>query len=111
MNKIRFGAPKGGRVHWLLYSLPSDFLKVYDIDYNYKYHNYRFVRYAQNRVRYVIDEFIVIRTSKRCWRVSYFNRVTADFKYFNADTYSACSAKIYEVYYENRDVKPKGIAV
>jgi hypothetical protein len=106
MFNIRPGAPKGGRVHWLLSSLPSDFVKAYDVVYNYKYHNYRFVRYAENRVRYVIDEFIVIRTSKRCWRVSYFNRVTAEFKYFSCDTYLYVAAKMYEIYFENRDIKP-----
>ena len=53
------------RVHWLLHNLPSWFKAMYDIVFDYKYHRYVFTRYDNNEL---IDCFIVIRTSKRCFR-------------------------------------------
>jgi hypothetical protein len=101
---MRVGAPKGGRVHWLVWALRGHFLKDYQCDYNYLYHNYRFVRYAENRVRYVVDEFLVIRTSKRCWRVMYWNNHKMEFIYFNASTYRECASKILDIYSKHKEL-------
>lgn len=39
-NEQGIGAPKGGRVHWLLWCLGQDFKGAYKLYYNYAYHNY-----------------------------------------------------------------------
>lgn len=86
-NKI--GAPKGGRVHWLLESLTPDFLRAYNVNYDYLRHRYAFSRFTQNRgKKRIIDVFIVVRTSKRCFRVSYVNYLTNDIQYFSC--YKSC---------------------
>ena len=36
----KVGAPKGGRVHWLLINLPLYVKKNYYVNYNYPYHDY-----------------------------------------------------------------------
>ena len=64
------GAPKGGRVHWLLWNLTPDFKGKYVLHYDYKYNNYVFLRY---RKRKLYDIFIVMRTSVHGWRCMYFN--------------------------------------
>lgn len=62
------GAPKGGRVHWLLYHLPGEFKNAYTLQYNYARHNYLFVRYSGRKV---YDVFIVKQTSRHYWRMMY----------------------------------------
>lgn len=54
-----------GRVHWLLWNLPAWFKAMYNIDFDYRFHRYVFTRFENNEL---IDCFIVIRTSKRCFR-------------------------------------------
>lgn len=66
--KRKAGAPKGGRVHWLLWHLPSDFKGAYELYYNYAKHSYVFTRHIGRKV---YDVFIVIHTSKHWWRVMY----------------------------------------
>lgn len=43
-NEQGIGAPKGGRVHWLLWCLPPDFKRAYKLYFNYAYHRYCFYR-------------------------------------------------------------------
>lgn len=102
MNRV--GAPEGGRVHWLLWALRGEFMKTYTCDFNYMFHNYRFVRYKEYRLSKVIDEFIVIRTSKKCWRVMYYNHEKQIFKYLSADTYRECASRILEIYTQNKNL-------
>ncbi len=67
------GAPKGGRVHWLLHRLSFDFRHKYYRSYDYLKHSYFFLRnydgFSMKHLR-MSDVFIVTRTSKLCWRVS-----------------------------------------
>ena len=79
-NEQGIGAPKGGRVHWLLWCLPPDFKRVYKLYFNYAYHRYCFYRLEKHEI---IDVFIVNRTSAHCWRVMYVNTKTGDFQYFS----------------------------
>lgn len=79
-NERGIGAPKGGRVHWLLWSLSPDFKYTYRIYYNYAFHRYCFYRIEKNNLH---DIFIVNRTSAHCWRVMYVNTITGDFQYFS----------------------------
>lgn len=68
--KHMVGAPKGGRVHWLLWNLTPEFKGKYILHFNYQYHNYVFLRY---RKRKLYDIFIVMRTSIHRWKCVYFN--------------------------------------
>lgn len=79
-NEQGIGAPKGGRVHWLLWCLPPDFKRAYKLYFNYAYHRYCFYRLEKHEI---IDVFIVNRTSAHCWRVMYVNTKTGDFQYFS----------------------------
>lgn len=94
----RVGAPPGNTVHWLtfeLYARGNGFTKDYRLNYNYLIHNYRFSRY---RARTMVDEFIVIRTSKRCFRVMYYNADYDHFIYFSAENYRDCAARMISIY-------------
>lgn len=95
-NKRGVGAPPGLTVHWLVDELTGEFTRNYKLSYNRKYHHYRFARY---RKRTLIDEFIVIRTSKRCYRVSYFNEDFKHFQYFSAENYKDCARQMKEIFY------------
>ena len=79
----KVGAPPGGRVHWLLWHLSKEFKRAYRLRFDYEYHNYHFARYA---ARTPIDEYIVIRTSRRCFRCMYFNYDNDYFEYFSEPT-------------------------
>ena len=98
MNKYnygRVGAPPGLTVHWLNMELLGEFTKVYRLSYNRRFHHYRYVRY---RKKSVVDEFIIIRTSKRCYRVMYYNDDYKYFQYFSSRNYSDCAKRIKEIY-------------
>ena len=91
----RVGSPPGLTVHWLHMELNGDFTKTYYLSYNRKHHNYRYARY---RKRTLIDEFLVVRTSKRCYRVIYFNEDFKFFQYFSCENYRECASKMKEIY-------------
>ena len=95
----RVGAPPGNTVHWItfeLYARGNGFTKDYRLSYNDAFHNYRYTRY---RARTLIDEFIVIRTSKRCFRVMYYNADYDHFIYFSAENYRDCAARMISIYH------------
>lgn len=100
---IKVGAPKGGRVHWLQYELSGEFFQNYKFYNNYNYHDYRFVLY---RFRTMVDEFLVVRTSKRCYRVIYYNADYNYFLYFSARDFKTCAAKIKGLYNIFKNFKP-----
>ena len=64
----KVGAPKGGRVHWLLWHLPAEFKGAYELYYNYDKHDYVFARHDGRKL---YDVFVVKHTSKHWWRVMY----------------------------------------
>ncbi len=94
-NYRKVGAPPGLTVHWLADELSGEFSINYRLSFNRKYHNYHYARY---RKRTLIDEFIVIRTSKRCYRVSYFNADFKHFQYFSAENYRDCAAQMIAIF-------------
>lgn len=67
-RKNKAGAPKGGRVHWLLWHLPPEFKGKYELYYNYATHNYVFLRHSGRKL---FDVFIVLQTSKHWFRCMY----------------------------------------
>lgn len=102
MINHRVGAPPGGRVHWLLWALRGEFIHVYQVHYDYLYHNYAFIRYRPHRYNSVLDMFIVVRSSKKCWRVSYANMEKLIFNAFTCKTYRECASRILEIYTQNK---------
>ena len=94
------GAPKGGRVHWLLWHLPSDFKGAYRLYYNYKRHNYVFVRHSG---RQVYDVFIVQQSSRHWWKVMYANCEKQKYEYFGYRNTRIIAEKMYELYIEFTD--------
>ena len=81
-----------GRVHWLLWNLSPQFKGKYILSYDYLFHRYFFYRRKGYKI---YDTFTVIRTSKRCFRVTYCNLETKQFEYFSCRT-SAETAKKME---------------
>ena len=91
----KVGAPKGGRVHWLIYHLPSEFKGAYEIYYNYAKHNYLFVRHAGRKV---YDVFIIKQTSTHYWRGMYVNAETQKYECFGADNTRIIAEIMIELY-------------
>lgn len=96
------GAPPGLTVHWLNLELVGEFTKAYRLDYNKRFHHYRYSRY---RKRTLIDEFLIVRTSKKCYRVIYYNNDYKFFKYFSARNFKACAEKIRNIYKTFKDME------
>lgn len=84
-------------VHWLLYNLPIDFKRSYRIRYDYFTHNYFFYR---NRGYDVLDCFTVVRTSEKCFRVSYVNLETLKILTFSSRSALRCAMRMYELFIE-----------
>lgn len=101
-KKYKKGAPIGGRVHWLLMFLSKEFNRDYRLEFDYEYHNYHFARYEGRRVK---DEFIIVRTSRSCFRVMYFNAENTYFEYFAEKTARECAEHIEELYRKIRYVE------
>ncbi len=96
MSRRKAGSPKGYYVHWLAWELCVEFRKAYKLTHHDKFHNYHYTRY---RKKTLIDEFIVIRTSKRCYRVMYFNADYNHFQYFSARNCGECADKMTAIYH------------
>lgn len=79
----RVGAPKGGRVHWVLYDLSMYVRSTYTIKFRYECHDYVLYRIWKGKL---IDVFIVKRTSKRCYRTLYYAK-NGEIFYFSAKNY------------------------
>ena len=102
-NFVKVGAPAGGRVHNVLHALPKEFKQAYDLEFNYNYKSYFFSRCAGYLKRDLIDCFIVHRTSKHCFRASYYNSQFKYFKFFSsrtADGIAKLMNNIYKVFKE-----------
>lgn len=91
----RVGAPPGYRVFWLNDELVGAFTKAYKLIHSPKTHNYRYARYKK---RTLIDEFLIVRTSKKCYRVIYFNNDFKYFYYFSARNYKECACRMKGIY-------------
>lgn len=83
VHNSKVGAPPGGRVHWFLWNLTSDLKRMYDVVFDYEFHNYFLIRYNQ---RTMSDMFLVVRSSRKCWRCMYFHREYKYFEYFSETT-------------------------
>lgn len=82
------------RVHWFLLHLDDSILKSYKFRYDYVSHNYFIYR---NKGYSILDCFIVIRTSFRCFRCMYFNNTTKTFHYFSCKKSKQLANKIKDI--------------
>lgn len=80
-----------GRVHWLLWNLSSEFKGKYVLKFDYRFHNYLFYRFNPH-TRKIGQVFQVIRTSKRCFRLMYYNN--GYFEYYSFNTSKKCAEKM-----------------
>lgn len=80
-----------GRVHWLLWNLSSEFKGKYVLKFDYKFHNYLFYRF-NSHTRKIGQVFQVIRTSKRCFRLMYYDN--GKFLYYSFNTSKKCAEKM-----------------
>lgn len=97
----RVGAPKGGRVHWILWNLPSDFKRAYILRFDYPLHRYIFYRLSGTRL---YDFFVVDRTSKRYFRAVYVNVVRNDVEFFGHKKPSRIAEKMYDLYLTDKNL-------
>ena len=91
----KVGAPKGGRVHWLLWHLSAKFKGAYMLHYNYDKHNYVFVRHEGRRL---LDVFIVEQSSKHWWRVMYAYPEKQIYEHFGYRNTRIIAEKMEELY-------------
>ncbi len=83
------------RVHWLLWNLPSEFKSKYQLVYDYAFHNYCFYRMNGRKL---YDLFIIVRTSKRCFRVSYVNAETKEMQAFSCRKSVNVARRMWYIY-------------
>ena len=98
--KRKVGAPKGGRVHWLLWHLPAEFKGKYELYYDYKKHNYTFARHSGRKL---YDVFIVKQTSKHWWRCMYVNLETQKYECFGYRNTRIIAEYMVELYRETNE--------
>lgn len=82
------------RVHWLLWNLSSDFKGKYVLRFDYSFHNYLFYRFNPHSWK-IGQVFQVIRTSKKCFRLMYYN--DGIFRYYSFKTSKQCAEKMIEL--------------
>jgi hypothetical protein len=93
MYKGTVGAPKGNRWHFLLCDLSKYVNENYVLSYDYKKDSYfleRDIRKSKEK-----DFFIIIRTSKNCFRVMYHNKKTKKFIYESFLNSITCAEMIH----------------
>ena len=101
----RVGAPKGGRVHWLIYNLPADFKNSYIINYQYSLHQYVFYRMSG---KFLYDCFIVKRTSRRYFRAVYINVCYNEVEFFGDYKSVKIAEKMYDLYLIDKNRNERG---
>lgn len=95
-----------GRVHWLLWNLSPLFKGFYKLRFDYKNHSYVFYRnYTAPSCR-VLEFYSVVRTSKKCFRLMYFNDFHGVILYESYRTSKECAMRMEELMdkYRNCDV-------
>lgn len=97
------GSPKGGRVHWLLMYLSIYVCDNYELSYDYLFHRYFLSRRTSSIKMKNMDFFIIVRTSKQCFRLMYHSLVSKEIYYKSFKTAEACAeyinqkAELYEL--------------
>lgn len=93
------------RVHWLLWNLTPEFKGKYQLIYDYAKHSYTFYRMDGRKL---YDIFIVVRTSKRCWKVSYCNARTKEMQVFSCRKSINAARRMWYIYKIDEETFPRG---
>lgn len=93
----RVGAPKGGRVHWLILNLSNQFKSSFICSYHYNKHNYSFYRYIGHSKR-LFDLFVIVRTSKRCFKLVYTNFISSIYIARTFRTSKECAMYMHAIF-------------
>lgn len=102
MKNRKVGAPIGGRVHWILHELPTEFKGKYILVYQYKYHRYIFYRMDGRRL---YDIFIVNRSKKaRYFRAVYANMKRNEIEFFGHKKPSRIAEKMFDLYLTDKNL-------
>lgn len=87
------------RVHWFILNLPLCIKRNYKLFFDYEYHNYTLLRYPYGKKwGSPVDLFVIIRTSRRCWRGMYFHFEYNYFEYFSAQTSKKVCERMESIY-------------
>lgn len=70
---------KLARVHWCLIHLSKNILSNYIFKYDYSCHNYTLYR---NKGYKLYDCYMIVRTSRKCFRLMYYNSHNLTTKYY-----------------------------
>lgn len=103
MTRGKVGAPCGGWVHWLLWSLPSEFKGAYLYKYRcekqegeyYARHNYTFYRMNGRKL---YDVFVVVQTSRHYWHLTYVNFERQEYEYFGDKKTERIARRMWYIY-------------
>ena len=98
------GAPKGNRWHWLLIDLRGEFLINYNLSYDYKKDAYFFE--SDSKKVSERNYFIVIRTSRHCFRMMYYDKVSKESIYKSFENSYYCAKEMKRIFKQYHD---KGI--
>lgn len=92
--KAKVGAPGGYVWHFFIYDLPMYIKQNYRILYDKKYNRY----FLENMNSTIIkrDYFIIIRSSRRCYRVMYFNKEFLAFEHGTFKNSITCAKFVFE---------------
>ena len=93
MYKGKVGAPGGTHWHWLLSDLSTYVNTHYILSYDYNKDSYFLER--DTRKNKEKDYFIIIRTSKNCFRVMYHNKAKKMFDYRTFSNSITCAEMIH----------------
>lgn len=103
MTERKKGAPPGGWVHWLLWSLPREFKGAYLYEFHaskqenetYARHNYTFYRMNGKKL---YDCFVIVQTSRHYWHVTYTNMETKKYEYFGDEKTARIARRMWYIY-------------
>lgn len=90
------------RVHWFLWNLDKEIKREYFIKYDYVRHSYLLYRMTGSRL---YDCFIIVRTSKHCFRVMYANCETLDIQYFSCLRSVNVARRVWYIYQADKKRK------
>ncbi len=107
MKNRKVGAPKGGYVHWLLWSLPAEFKGAYLYKFNteqreeenYVRHHYIFYRLSGRKLH---DVFVVVQTSRHYWHLTYANFSRGEYEYFGDEKTARIARRMWYIYQIDR---------
>ena len=91
------------RVHWLLWHLSPIFKGFYKLRFDYRFHDYVFYRNYHSSKR-LLEFYSIVRTSKKCFRLMYYNDYHGVILYESFKTSKKCAQRMEELMEKYRDI-------